>query len=226
MEMEINKKINNIVYILPIFFGVFFVFYLGAYYWQLQSLGENDEKYQKLYGEQTQMQIVNDSGLLPKVAGEETSRTAEKKVALASENYKVSDINVGGSVMVIDKNEKAPLEISNVKSESFISGKKEEVKLVISWQTNKPAISEINYGKNSNQNAQNIKEDSYGYTHGVIISGLEPRATYVYQIKCKDRWGNEFNSENFGIYTSSKPVSVFDLISNAAGEVFGWALNK
>ena len=59
-----------------------------------------------------------------------------------------------------------------------------------------------------------------------MLSGLDSGTSYVYQIKSIDQWGNSQKSKYFGIYTASKPVSVFDLISNALGETFGWAIKK
>jgi hypothetical protein len=186
---------------------------------------KNYSVYQTYYYSQPEMKVLNETTRMPRVAGEETS-SKEKNVALASENYKINDINVGGSVMIINSEENAELEISNIKSESFIANKKDEVKLIISWQTNKLAISQLNYSKNGGQNSQTLKEDSYGYAHSVVISGLAPRTSYVYQIKSIDHWSNSTKSDYFGVYTSAKPVSVFDLISNATGEVFGWAIKK
>jgi hypothetical protein len=69
-------------------------------------------------------------------------------------------------------------------------------------------------------------ESSYGFNHSVVLSGLDPGTSYVYQIKSTDQWGNIQKSKKFGIYTASNPLSVFDLISNAIGETFGWAIKK
>jgi len=173
--------------------------------------------------------IMNENSQLGKVAGEENlsqSNSLVGKTALASENFRINDINVGGDILVLENGENSPMEIYNVKSESFVTNKKDEVKLVVSWKTNKMGNSQISYSKNNVQKGKEIKEDSYGFNHSVVISDLEPRTSYVYQIKCQDRWGNEVESNNFGIYTASKPVSIFDLIANAIGEVFGWALKK
>jgi len=173
--------------------------------------------------------IMNENSQLGKVAGEENlsqSNSLVGKTALASENFRINDINIGGDILVLENGENSPMEIYNVKSESFVANKKDEVKLVVSWKTNKMGNSQISYSKNNAQKGKDIKEDSYGFNHSVVISDLEPRTSYVYQIKCRDRWGNEVESNNFGIYTASKPVSVFDLIANAIGEVFGWALKK
>lgn len=169
------------------------------------------------------------------VSGEETAADpeAEKKsgVVLASENFKAQNVSLGVGIVLASADENLPLEISDIKSESFITGKKnngakEEVKLVISWKTNKPSISEVNFSKNNGQDQKNIKEDSFGFNHAVIITGIEPRTSYVYQIKSKDHWAAEVASDFFGIFTASKPVSVFDLISEQINQIFGWAIKQ
>ncbi|MDQ1284567.1 MAG: Pur ac phosph protein [Patescibacteria group bacterium] len=172
--------------------------------------------------------ILNEASVLGEVRGEEdVNEAAEKKSEsfLSSENFKISEISFGGIALAMNVDQELPLEIFEVRSESFISNKKDEVKLVVSWKTNKLAMSELAYAKNNGQNSKAVKEQSYGFNHSAVLSDLDPRTSYVYSIKCKDHWGNEMLSNYFGIYTASKPVSVFDLISKAMNDVFGWALN-
>lgn len=162
------------------------------------------------------------------VEGEETEKVEAPKtgILLASENFRLKDVNIGGGIILAGSDEQSQLEIYDIRSESFISPKKDEVKLVVSWKTNKMAMSEIEYSKNNGQNSKIIKENSYGFNHSVILSELEPRTSYVYKISTKDRWANDISSDYFGIYTASKPISVFDMISEALDEVFGWAIKK
>lgn len=222
MEKKRRNRFGRTLATLLFLMAIFPIVFATTYFIQNHK---NYTAYENYYFNQPELKVLNETTRVPRVAGEETS-AEEKKVALASENYKISDINIGGSVMIINSEENAELEISNIKSESFIANKKDEVKLMISWQTNKLAISELTYSKNGGQNSQTLKEDSYGYSHSVVVSGLTPRTSYVYQIKSADHWSNATTSDYFGVYTSSKPVSVFDLISNATGEVFGWALTR
>lgn len=162
------------------------------------------------------------------VAGEETqNQEADKSgVVLASENFRARAVAIGGDVIALSNGENEPIEITDVRSESFISNKKDEVKLVLNWKTNKMAASEIEYSKNNGQNPKKVREQSYGFSHSVVLTDLEPRTSYVYLIRVRDRWGNEIESNTFGIYTAAKPVSVFDMIAKAVGETFGWAISK
>jgi len=174
--------------------------------------------------------IVNENGTqenaMSQVLGEsdENNVVEKNKTALSSENYRIQEISVGGEILALVASENTPLEIFDVKSESFISSKKEEeVKLVVSWKTNKPALSSLEYSKNNGQNPKTVSEGNYGFNHSVVLSDLEPRTSYVYGILAKDKWANEKKTDFFGIYTTSKPISVFDMISNALNETFGWA---
>jgi len=172
-----------------------------------------------------QTKISNENSQEGKVAGIETTQKGNGAI-LASANFKINSINVGGNTLVLSNESNQSLQIENIKSDSFADNKKNETSLVVAWQTNKMALSELDYSKSGGQNPNSLSEDSYGFNHSAVIAGLEPGASYVFQIKSKDRWANEISSDFFGVYTASKPVSVFDLISNAVGEVFGWAIKK
>jgi len=172
------------------------------------------------------------------VLGVGDSQAAEVPLA-SSENFKMKQMIIGEESLISDVNDDGlNLEISEIKSENFINNKNssssgvsqgnenQEVNLVISWRTNKLSMSQLTYSKSGGQNPKTIKEQGYGFNHTAIVSGLEPKTSYVYSIKCADRWGNEKASDNFGIYTPSTPTSVFTLISNAMSDVFGWAIKK
>ena len=184
------------------------------------------EKRNDILSEIPEGEIFNENPVSQKageVLGEETQTQKDGAVS-ESENFRVKEMTFGGNIILVKSGDQGNLEISDIRSESFISGKKEQVKLVLSWKTNKMASSEIEYSKNNGQSPKTISEKNFGFNHSVVITDLEPRTSYVYTIKCRDRWGNETVSNYFGIYTASKPVSVFDMISNAVGETFGWAI--
>lgn len=172
------------------------------------------------------------------VKGENTNASDDQAkqagIILASENYKASQVSLGEGIVLADAEESQPLEISDINSESFIVSKNngpsgnssEEVKLLVSWKTNKLAMSELDYSKNNGQNPQVIKEQSFGFNHSVVLTQIDPGTSYIYQIKGNDHWGNEVDSDFYGIFTTSKPVSVFDLISQEINDIFGWAIKK
>jgi len=231
--------VSVIVIIAPV---IFFLVYSAKYYTAQKN---NEAKKIALINQSPSGSIVNENEdeifsenaeekILGIVRGEETTADteAEKKsgVVLASENFKASNVSMGVGIVLGSDEENTSLEISDIKSESFITGKKnansqeEEVKMVVSWKTNKSAMSELNFSKNNGQDKKVLKEQSFGFNHAVVLAQIDPRTSYVYQIKSKDHWGSEVTSDFYGIFTASKPVSVFDLISNQINEIFGWAI--
>lgn len=164
------------------------------------------------------------------VLGEETANeTAQnnpvKEQVLQSENYKTKLVTFGGNT-ALPMEENAKLGISEVRSELLTTRDQEEVKLYVSWKTNKPAVSELSYGKNIEQGAKKIKEDKFGYVHSTILSSLDSSSAYTYRINGKDKWGNEAQSEQFAFYTGAPNISLLDLLLGAFKDVFGWAMKK
>jgi hypothetical protein len=144
-----------------------------------------------------------------------------------SENFRVGDISIGGEAeFLLSEDNPGPLEISSIRGEAFTEKNKQEVKLVVSWRTSKLAKSTISYSKGLGQAKKSVEEEEYSLSHSVIIPGLDQASTYVYEIASIDRFGNEVTSESHAVYTGSRSVSLFDLIANAVGEVFGWAVKK
>ena len=144
-----------------------------------------------------------------------------------SENFRVGDVSIGGEAeFLLSEDSPEPLEISSIRGEAFTEKNKAEVKLVISWHTNKLAKSTISYSKGVGQIKKAIEEDDYSLNHSMIIPGLEQASTYVYVIDGRDRFGNQITSESHAVYTGSRTISLFDLIAGAVGDVFGWAIKK
>lgn len=144
-----------------------------------------------------------------------------------SESFRVGDIAIGGeAAFLLTEDTPEPIEISAIRGEAFVEKNKQEVKLVLSWKTNKLAKSDIDYSKGVGQAKKTVSEDDYGLNHSLIIPGLEPAATYVYAITSTDRFGNTAKSDAYAVYTGARTVSLFDLIADAVGDVFGWAVKK
>jgi hypothetical protein len=144
-----------------------------------------------------------------------------------SENFRVGDIAIGGEAeFLLTEDTPEPIEISAIRGEAFTEKNQQEVKLVLSWKTNKLAKSTVAYSKGVGQTQKTINEEDYALNHSLIISGLDQSSTYVYTIASQDRFGNTMTSDPYAVYTGSRTVSLFDLIANAVGEVFGWAISS
>jgi len=144
-----------------------------------------------------------------------------------SENFRVGDIAIGGeSEFLLSEDTPDPLTITDIRGEAFTEKNKPEVKLVITWKTNKLAKSNIAYSKGVGQPKKTVDEVDYTTSHSLILPGLDQSSTYLYTIVSEDRFGNQATSDQHAIYTGSKSVSLFDLIAGAVGDVFGWAVTK
>ena len=143
-----------------------------------------------------------------------------------SQNYRIKQIRFGGNILLADKNKDLPLEILDVKSETVTSRENGEPEFLITWKTNKEAISEIIYAKNDGSDVKRINEDGYGFEHSILLDNIDFSTIYVFRIRSKDRWGNSIATEYFSAYTGEKSASIFDLIANAIEDVFGWAMKK
>jgi hypothetical protein len=181
----------------------------------------NHQKSGSVKNENSSPAIFNtpDGGL---VKGEENTTNYPDTTSPKSENYKVKQIRFGGSV-VTAPDENIPLRISDVKNETVLDKKQEEAKLIISWKTNKLAISEIEYAQNNGENPKKVAESAYGFGHSATIPDIKPATAYIYLIKAKDRWGNETSSGYYAAFANSKTISIFELIGKNFQDIFGWA---
>lgn len=148
--------------------------------------------------------------------------------ALKSENYTLGQVAVGGDVVIAssDTQDIGPLEIASVRGEAFMNKDKKDVNVLITWKTSKLSTATIKYGKNGTETFKTIEEDGYGLNHSIIVTGLDQASAYIYTISAQDRSGNATSSDSYAIYTGTKSTSLFDLISGAVTDTFGWAMKK
>lgn len=147
--------------------------------------------------------------------------------SLKSENYTLGQVSLGGETGVSNAAyDVSPLEIFSVRGISFIEKGKKDVNILITWNTNNPALSKVSYGKNGSDLNQMVEEDGYGVQHNAVLSHLDQSTTYIYRIVARDRFGNEVSSERYAVYTGARITSLFDLISGAINDVFGWAIKR
>lgn len=144
---------------------------------------------------------------------------------LQSENFRMESVSFGGdSSLLVDQTESSPMEIYDIKNESFLTKKGDEAKVVITWKSNKLTLAEITYARNDGQSPRTITENGFGFGHSIIITGLELGAGYVYKIKSTDHWNNKNETAYFGFYSGARNDSIVDLISKEFRGIFGWAM--
>lgn len=123
-----------------------------------------------------------------------------------------------------------PPDIFGVNSESNTigSGDASKIQIVISWKTNEPTTSQVEFGvglsstdftDTTEENAELVME------HLVVISDLTPAKTYHFRVVSRDKAGNVTKSNSYTVLTSRKRESFLQLIITNLEETFSWLGN-
>ncbi|MFH1207333.1 MAG: fibronectin type III domain-containing protein [Patescibacteria group bacterium] len=126
-----------------------------------------------------------------------------------------------------------PPVISEVKSESNTvgSGDAAKIQIIVSWKTNEPTTSRVQYGEGlsgssysaeSDENAERVRE------HLMVIGGLTPAKTYHFRVVSRDKAGNESKSQGYSILTSRARQSFLQIVIGNLEDTFSWlgSVNK
>ena len=79
-----------------------------------------------------------------------------------------------------------PPAISEVKTTSY-----SDISATITWETNEPAISQVDYGTTDNYGETTESNDDPTTNHGVRLTNLKPNTTYYIKVKAVDKCGNQ-----------------------------------
>jgi thiol-disulfide isomerase/thioredoxin/predicted nucleic acid-binding Zn-ribbon protein len=66
-----------------------------------------------------------------------------------------------------------------------------DISATISWETDKPATGQLDYGKTKDYGLSAIASEEMTTFHNVRMTGLEPNTTYYVRVKSTDECGNE-----------------------------------
>ncbi|MFA6097985.1 MAG: fibronectin type III domain-containing protein [Patescibacteria group bacterium] len=123
-----------------------------------------------------------------------------------------------------------PPEVYGVQSESNTigSGESSKIQIVVSWKTNEPTTSQVDYGvgmgstdftDQTEENAELVMD------HLVIIPDLVPAKTYHFRVVSRDKAGNLTKSGSHTVLTSRKRESFLQLIITNLETTFSWLGN-
>lgn len=161
-----------------------------------------------------------------RILGEEGSNPVATSF-YTSQNFRAPQISFGGEAITVPSGDQAVApEISDMRSELMITKKDEQVRFLLSWKTNKPCVSSIDYAREGQPELKTVSEDGYGFTHSAEIAPLNYSTSYSYAVAARDKWGNEIKSDKLAFYTGAPRVSIFDLLGGAFKDMFGWASKK
>ncbi|MBP9751508.1 MAG: fibronectin type III domain-containing protein [Candidatus Moranbacteria bacterium] len=98
-----------------------------------------------------------------------------------------------------------------------------EAQLVVSWNTDEPATSQVEFGEGTGTTyAQKTQEDGNLVTnHTVVISKLSPSKVYHLRIISKDKAGNVGNSIDIVSITPKATENALDIVFGSLKSIFG-----
>jgi thiol-disulfide isomerase/thioredoxin len=99
--------------------------------------------------------------------------------------------------------------ISEVKATSY-----SDVSATITWETDKPATSHVEYGKTKDYGLSAKSSGEPTTSHKVRLTGLEPSKTYYFMVKSADKCGNEATKTE--MLTTLPEILVGDRVGNRA----------
>ncbi len=128
--------------------------------------------------------------------------------------YTLTATNAGGTVsksLVVYVNPPPPPPIDTtlpvIKNVSASS--ETETGAVITWTTNEPGSSQVEYGKTTGYGLT-ATSDELTTAHSLTLSSLEPNTEYRYRVKSKDKAGNEASSADYS-FATAVPKSEYTL---------------
>ena len=124
--------------------------------------------------------------------------------------------------------------IIDPKSEISSTGSGDNIRyqLIVSWQTEEPATSKVEFGNGVGSSYESSsKEDiSLNMTHTIIVTDLKPNSVYHFRIKTGDKSNNIAYSEDYTVTTPPKEKNILSIIINAIvgplSDIYQGAMSK
>ena len=119
--------------------------------------------------------------------------------------YTLTATNTGGTVsksvvIYVNPPPPPPADTTPPVIKNVLALSETETKVVITWVTNEPSTSQVEYGKTT-EYGLTATSDELTTTHSITLSGLEPNTAYYYRLKSKDTARNEASSTDNTFFT-------------------------
>lgn len=135
---------------------------------------------------------------------------------------------VSENITITTSSDTRPPQITDVKVEGtnleIARSQDNPSQLIISWTTDEPATSQVEYGEGSGDTFSQLSQEDVNLSlnHMVIIPNLSPSKVYHLRAISKDGAGNESKSVNTVTITPRATDSAFDLVITNLREAFGF----
>lgn len=119
-----------------------------------------------------------------------------------------------------------PPKLSNLRAESSIRGVGSDARgqLIISWETDEPAIGQVSYGEGASGDtytSTTAEDGTLSTEHTVIVSDLATSQVYHFKAVSEDRSGNLGESEDRSAIVGQPSDSVIEIILGTLEKIFG-----
>jgi len=158
--------------------------------------------------------VLNQAGELVGMVSWNAGRAGREGYALASNEVKTV-------LFRAQEAESAPLTVEPVDPPTVFSDR-----AVISWQTNRPATGQVEFGPKSSYGIRTALDTTMLTTHAAILQGLLPKTTYYFRVLSVDCCGNIAASKGYTLTTTAagaqggvfaiSNIDVYDITSSAA----------
>jgi len=101
---------------------------------------------------------------------------------------------------------------------SGVASAPQATQALISWQTNKPTTSLVEYGTNSTYGSVSALDNNLETSHSVTITGLSPEVLYHFRVKSKDSCDREAVSDDQTLTTTADSSAPNTLITSGPAE--------
>jgi len=119
--------------------------------------------------------------------------------------------------------------VSNMTVESVVDGVGDEAKsqIIVSWDTDEPASSQVEYGQGTGSDypSKTQKDSNYTLNHSVVISDLIPNQVYHLRVLTEDKMVNLTQSYDNVVITPKATKSALNLVIENLSKSFGFVSN-
>jgi peroxiredoxin len=122
-----------------------------------------------------------------------------------------TEITKEGSLATLATADKTPPTISGINTSNIT-----ESSAIITWMTNEPATSQINYKKDGETASITTADTNLTTTHSIALSKLNSGTTYSFTIIAKDAAGNQATSPSGKTFTTQTAIPVGSQVGNRA----------
>lgn len=130
----------------------------------------------------------------------------------------------GENVFSTAKDSDSPkLSSPRVEQSGAPQGQNDKVQMIVSWQTDEPASSQVFYipGRFDEQAAAKTPESTSLVTNHFVILELRPSTTYSIQAASRDNSGNVGKSQVVTVLTPKRRRTIFQFVIERLNETFG-----